>query len=107
MQSRQTDIESNRVFLRRPAQLNMNEEKKDKKTERFGIIALATAVLSWGCVIGAIPFGVFAWFPLLAVSTVTAVLSRKTVLGKTAIVLLILEIPGYLSLHFVFMAPAS
>jgi hypothetical protein len=85
----------------------MNEEEKDQKTKKLGIVALATAVLSWGCVIGAIPFGAFAWFPLLAVSTVTAVLSRKTVLGKTAIVLLILEIPGYLSLHFLFMVPAS
>ena len=85
----------------------MNEEEENQKTKKLGIVALATAVLSWGCVIGAIPFGVFAWFPLLAVSTVTAVLSRKTVLGKTAIVLLILEIPGYLSLHFVSMAPAS
>jgi dolichyl-phosphate-mannose--protein O-mannosyl transferase len=85
----------------------MNEEEKDQKNKKLGIVALATAVLSWGCVIGAIPFGVFAWFPLLAVSTVTSVLSRKTVLGKTAIVLLILEIPGYLALHFVSMAPAS
>jgi hypothetical protein len=85
----------------------MTEEEKDQKTKKLGIVALATAVLSWGCVIGAIPLGAFAWFPLLAVSTVTAVLSRKTVLGKTAIVLLILEIPGYLSLHFLFMVPAS
>ena len=85
----------------------MSEEEKDQKTEKLGIVALATAVLSWGCVIGAIPFRVFAWFPLLTVSTVTAVLSRKTVLGKAAIVLLILEIPGYLALHFVSMAPAS
>ena len=37
----------------------MTEEEKDQKTEKRGIIALATAVLSWGCVIGAIPFGVF------------------------------------------------
>ena len=85
----------------------MTEEEKDQNTEKRGIIALATAVLSWGCIIGAIPFGAYAWFPILTVSTVTAVLSRKTVLGKTAIVLLILEIPGYLVLHFVSMAPAS
>ena len=85
----------------------MTEEEKDQKTEKRGISALATAVLSWGCVIGAIPFGAYAWFPLLAVSTVTAVLSRKTVLGKTAIVLLILEIPGYLALHTFSIAPAS
>ena len=50
----------------------MSEEEKDQKTEKLGIIALATAVLSWGCVIGAIPFGVFAWFPLLAVSMAPA-----------------------------------
>ena len=85
----------------------MSEEEKDQKTEKRGIIALATAVLSWGCVIGAIPYGVYAWIPLLAVSTVTAVLSRKTVLGKTAIVLLILEIPAYLVLNIVSTAPAS
>jgi hypothetical protein len=84
----------------------MSEEEKDQKTEKCGIIALATAVLSWGCVINAIPFGVFAWFPLLAVSTVTAVLSRKTVLGKTAIVLLILEILALLVLLPVSMVPA-
>lgn len=107
MQSRQTNIESHRVFFPRPAQLNMNEEKKDKKTERLGIIAIATAVLSWGCVIGAIPLGALAWFPLLAISGVTAVLSRKIVLGKTAIVLLILEIPGYLTLHSLSVTPAS
>jgi hypothetical protein len=85
----------------------MSEEEKGQNTKKLGIIALATAVLSWGCVIGAIPFGAYAWFPFLAVSVVTAVLSRKTVLGKTAIILLILEIPGYLALHFVSMAPAS
>ncbi len=85
----------------------MIEEEKGQNTKKLGIIALATAVLSWGCVIGAIPFGAYAWFPLLAVSTVTAVLSRKTVLGKTAIVLLILEIPGYLALHTFSIAPAS
>ena len=85
----------------------MSEKEKDQKTEKLGIVALATAVLSWGCVIGAIPFGVFAWFPLLALSTVTAVLSRKTVLGKTAIVLLVLEILGYLALHTFSIAPAS
>ena len=85
----------------------MSEEEKDQKTKKLGIIALATAVRSGGCGSGAIPLGAFAWFPLLAVSTVTAVLSRKTVLGQTAIVLLILEIPGYLSLHFLFMVPAS
>ena len=83
----------------------MTEEKEDQKSKKLGIIALVTAVLSWGCVIGAIPFGVFAWIPLLAVSTVTSVLSRKTVLGKVAIVLLILEIPAYIVLHTVIVAP--
>ena len=83
----------------------MTEEKEDQKSKKLGIVALATAVLSWGCVIGAIPFGVFAWIPLLAVSTVTSVLNRKTVLGKVAIVLLILEIPAYIVLHTVIVAP--
>ena len=85
----------------------MTGEKENQKIKKLGIIALATAVLSWGCIIGAIPFGAYAWFPILTVSTVTAVLSRKTVLGKTAIVLLILEIPAYLVLNIVSTAPAA
>ena len=106
MQSRQTNIESHRVFFPRPAQLNMNEEKKDKKTEKLGIIAIATAVLSWGCMLGYIPGGIFAFFPLLAVSAVTSVLSRKTALGKVAIVLLILEIPAYFVVHTIVVGPS-
>ena len=84
----------------------MNEEKKDKKTERLGIIALATAVLSWGCMLGYIPGGIFAFFPLLAVSAVTSVLSRKTALGKVAIVLLFLEIPAYFVVHTIVVGPS-
>ena len=84
----------------------MNEEKKDKKTERLGIIAIATAVLNWGCMLGYIPGGIFAFFPLLAVSAVTSVLSRKTALGKVAIVLLILEIPAYFVVHTIVVGPS-
>ena len=63
MQSRQTNIESHRVFFPRPAQINMSEEKEDQKTKKLGIVALATAVLSWGCMLGYIPGGIFAFFP--------------------------------------------
>jgi hypothetical protein len=56
----------------------MSEEEKGQNTKKLGIIALATAVLS-----------------------------RKTALGKTAIVLLILEIPAYLVLNIVSTAPAA
>ena len=106
MQSRQTNIESHRVFFPRPAQINMSEEKEDQKTKKLGIVALATAVLSWGCMLGYIPGGIFAFFPLLAVSAVTSVLSRKTALGKVAIVLLILEIPAYFVVHTIVVGPS-
>jgi hypothetical protein len=56
---------------------------------------------------GAIPMGILAWFPLLAIAAVTSVLSRKTALGKVAIVLLILEIPAYLVIHSVQLAPQN
>ena len=64
----------------------MNEEKKNKKTEILGIIAITTAGLCWLCVLGAIPF---EFIYLLPVSAVAAVLSLKTVLGKIASVLLV------------------
>lgn len=73
----------------------MTEEKGNK----LGIWALATAVLSWGCMMGAIPLGILAWFPVLAIAAVTSVLSRKTALGKVAIALLIIEIPAYFIIH--------
>ena len=85
----------------------MSEEKEDQKTKKLGIVALATAVLSWGCMMGAIPLGILAWFPLLAIAAVTSVLSRKTALGKVAIVLLILEIPAYLVIHSIQLVPQN
>ena len=81
------------------------EKENNQKGKKLGIVALATVVLSWGCMLGYIPGGIFAFFPLLAVSAVTSVLSRKTALGKVAIVLLILEIPAYLVVHSVLVAP--
>jgi hypothetical protein len=83
----------------------MSEEKESPKNKKLGIIALATAVLSWGCMLGYIPGGIWLFFPLLAVSAVTSVLSRKTALGKVAIVLLILEIPAYFVVHTIVVGP--
>ena len=103
MQSRQTNIESHRLFFQSPAQLNMNEEKKNKKTERLGIIAIATAGLCWLCVVGATPFELIY---LLPVSAVAGILSLKTVLGKIASVLLVLLAPGYVVINYASLAPA-
>jgi hypothetical protein len=77
----------------RPAQLNMNEEKKDKKTERLGIIAIATAGLCWLSVLGTTPF---EFIYLLPVSTIAAMLSLKNILSKMTMALLVLLAPGYL-----------
>ena len=85
----------------------MSEEKEDQKTKKLGMWALSNAVISWGCMLGVLPLAPWVWFPVLAIAAVTSVLSRKTALGKVAIVLLILEIPGYLALHTFSIAPAS
>jgi len=96
MQSRQTNIESHRVFFQSPAQLNMNEEKKNKKTEILGVIAITTAGLCWLCVLGAIPF---EFIYLLPVSTIAAMLSLKNILSKMTMALLVLLAPGYLVIN--------
>ena len=103
MQSRQTNIESHRVFFQSPAQLNMNEEKKDKKTEILGIIAIVTAGLCWLCVLGAIPF---EFIYLLPVSTIAALCSWKNILSKMTMALLVLIAPGYLVINYASLAPA-
>ena len=103
MQSRQTNIESHRVFFLRPAQLKMNEEKKNKKTEILGVIAITTAGLCWLCVLGAIPF---EFIYLLPVSTIAAMLSLKNILSKMAMALLVLLAPGYLVINYASLAPA-
>ena len=103
MQSRQTNIESHRVFFQSPAQLNMNEEKKNKKTEILGVIAITTAGLCWLCVLGAIPF---EFIYLLPVSTIAAMLSLKNILSKMAIALLVLLAPGYVVINNASLAPA-
>jgi hypothetical protein len=69
--------------------------------------ALSHAVVSWGCMLGVLPLGPLAWLPILLVSAVTSVLSRKTALGKVAIVLLILEIPAYIVVHGLIMSPKT
>lgn len=79
----------------------------DSKSRKFGIIALATAVISWGCVLGIIPSTTIIWFSLLAVSVIFSVLSLKTRLGKSALVLLILEVPTYIVLHTVIVESSS
>ena len=81
----------------------MNKEKKHKKTERLGIIAIATAGLCWLCVLGATPFELIY---LLPVSAVAAILSLKTVLGKIASVLLVLLAPGYVVINYASLALA-
>jgi hypothetical protein len=87
----------------RPAQRNMNEEKKDKKTEILGIIAIVTAGLCWLCVLGAIPF---EFIYLLPVSTIAVMLSLKNILSKMAMALLVLLAPGYLVINYASLAPA-
>ena len=103
MQGRQTNIGSNRVFVQHPAQLNMNEEKKDKKTEILGIIAITTAGLCWLSVLDKIPF---EFIYLLPVSTIAALCSWKNILSKMTMALLVLIAPGYVYIHYATLAPA-
>jgi len=56
--------------------------------------------------LGVLPLAPWVWFPVLAIAAVTSVLSRKTALGKVAIVLLILEIPAYLVVHTIVVGPS-
>ena len=81
----------------------MNGEKKNKKTERLGIIAIATGGLCWLCLLGVTPFELIY---LLPVSAVTAVLSLKTVLGKIASVSVFLIAPAYVVINYASLAPA-
>ena len=81
----------------------MNEEKKDKKTEILGVIAITTAGLCWLCVLGAIPF---EFIYLLPVSTIAALCSWKNILSKMTMPLLVLLAPGYLVINYASLAPA-
>jgi hypothetical protein len=56
--------------------------------------------------LGVLPLAPWVWFPVLAIAAVTSVLSRKTALGKVAIVLLILEIPAYFVVHTIVVGPS-
>ena len=84
----------------------MSEEKENQKTKKLGMWALSNAVLSWGCMLGVLPLAPWVWFPVLAIAAVTSVLSRKTALGKVAIILLILEIPAYFVVHTIVVGPS-
>jgi len=80
---------------------------KQGKIRQWGILAVLTAVLSWAFNLGGIPYFSFyglAWFLVIAVSTVLAVVSHKTVLGKVAIAILILEAVSFPILHTMSMA---
>ena len=81
----------------------MNDKKKDKKTEILGIVAIATAGLSWLCVLGAIPF---EFIYLLPISTIAALCSWKNTLSKMAMALLVLLAPGYVLINYATLAPA-
>ena len=84
----------------------MSEEKENQKTKKLGISALSNAVISWGCMLGVLPLAPWVWFAVLAIAAITSVLSRKTALGKVAIVLLILEIPAYFVVHTIVVGPS-
>jgi len=75
---------------------------KESEISRWGGVAMLTAVVSWAFNIGAIPWSTFSgivWFLLLAIAAVSALISRKTVLGKVAMTLLILEAVSFPILH--------
>ena len=79
---------------------------KEPKIFRWGVVALLTAVLSWAFNLGAVPWFALAgivWFMLIAIAAVSAVISRKTVLGKVAMALLVLEAVSFPILHVVGM----
>ena len=72
------------------------------KTGRLGVVAVLAAIVSWAFNLGAIPwfslYGV-VWLLLVAIAAVFAVIIRKTVPGKVAIALLILEAISFPILH--------
>lgn len=81
-------------------------KNEQSKTRRLGVVAVLSAVISWAFNLGAIPwfslYGV-VWFLLVALAAVCAVISRKTVPGKVAIGILILEVVSYPILHGLVM----
>ena len=81
---------------------------KEPKGLQWGVVALLTAIVSWGFNLGAVPYfslvGI-VWFLLIAIAAVAATVSRKTVLGKLAIAILILEAVSFPVIHTIIMEP--
>lgn len=71
-------------------------------------VAMAAVVISWGFNVGLIPwFGGYGvvWALVLVLSGVAAYMSRKTMFGKMAMGLLLLEAISYPILHVASMGP--
>ena len=81
---------------------------KESKGLQWGVVALLAAIVSWGFNLGAVPYfslvGI-VWFLLIAIAAVAATVSRKTVLGKLAIAILILEAVSFPVIHTIIMEP--
>ena len=81
---------------------------KESRILQWGVVALLAAVVSWGFNLGAVPYfslvGI-VWFLLIAIAAVAAIVSRKTVLGKLAIAILILEAVSFPVIHAIIMEP--
>ena len=81
---------------------------KESKGLQWGVVALLAAVVSWGFNLGAVPYfslvGI-AWFLLIAIAAVATIVSRKTVLGKLAMAILILEAVSFPMIHGLKMEP--
>ena len=75
---------------------------------RWGIAALAAAAISWGFSFGLMPWFEFygvVWVVFLALSAVAAFMSRKTILGKVAMGLLVLLSLAFPLIHCAVQKP--
>lgn len=83
-------------------------ETKDAHVTRWGIAALMAAVISWGFNLGLIPWFEFyglVWGVFLVLSAVAAFMSRKTLLGKVAMGLLVLLVLAFPVIHGAIQKP--
>ena len=83
-------------------------ETKDAHVTRWGITALVAAVISWGFNLGVMPWFEFygvVWVLFLTLSAVAALMSRKTILGKVAIGLLVLLALAFPVIHVAIQKP--
>jgi len=75
---------------------------------RWGIASLAAAVISWGFSLGLMPWFEFygvVWTLFLTLSAVAALMSRKTILGKIAMGLLVLLALAFPVIHGTIQKP--